>query len=376
MGSGVRRGPRAARRFGHHVIDILYMIIAAVVAFGVLVFLHELGHFLVAKKAGVGVVTFSIGFGPKVLIRRYGETEYCVSAFPLGGYVKMVGEDPREDVSTADRDRSFAHQSLASRVAIVAAGPGANFLLAMIVFLFVFTFFGVPYRTAEIGGVQPDSPAAGAGLQAGDRIVMVAERPIRSWDELSGEVRASQGRAMDLGVVRGDREFTVTLSPKRGETQNILGEPEETWLIGIQSAGTVEVERGNPLTAGWLAVSRTVEISLLTVEVLVKMVVGRVDSANLGGPLMIAQMAGEQAQRGLADYLFLVALLSINLGVLNLLPIPMLDGGHLLFFVIEAVRGSPLEARQRERAHQMGLLVLLFVMIYAFYNDLARIFGS
>jgi len=358
------------------VIDILYMIIAAVVAFGVLVFLHELGHFLVAKKAGVGVVTFSIGFGPKVLIRRYGETEYCVSAFPLGGYVKMVGEDPREDVSTADRDRSFAHQSLASRVAIVAAGPGANFLLAMIVFLFVFTFFGVPYRTAEIGGVQPDSPAAGAGLQAGDRIVMVAERPIRSWDELSGEVRASQGRAMDLGVVRGDREFTVTLSPKKGETQNILGEPEETWLIGIQSAGTVEVERGNPLTAGWLAVSRTVEISLLTVEVLVKMVVGRVDSANLGGPLMIAQMAGEQAQRGLADYLFLVALLSINLGVLNLLPIPMLDGGHLLFFVIEAVRGSPLEARQRERAHQMGLLVLLFVMIYAFYNDLARIFGS
>ena len=161
MGSGVRRGPRAARRFGHHVIDILYMIVAAVVAFGVLVFLHELGHFLVAKKAGVGVVTFSIGFGPKVLIRRYGETEYCVSAFPLGGYVKMVGEDPREEVSSTDRDRSFAHRSLASRTAIVAAGPGANFLLAMIVFLFVFTFFGVPYRTAEIGGVQPDSPAAG-----------------------------------------------------------------------------------------------------------------------------------------------------------------------------------------------------------------------
>jgi regulator of sigma E protease len=205
---------------------------------------------------------------------------------------------------------------------------------------------------------------------------MVAERPIRSWDELSGEVRASQGRPMDLGVVRGDRELTVTLSPERGQTQNLLGEPEETWLIGIQSAGTVEVKKGNPLTAGWLAVTRTVEISLLTVEVLVKMVVGRVDSANLGGPLMIAQLAGQQAQRGLADYLFLVALLSINLGVLNLLPIPMLDGGHLLFFVIEAVRGRPLEARQRERAQQMGLMMLLFVMVYAFYNDLARIFGS
>jgi regulator of sigma E protease len=279
-------------------------------------------------------------------------------------------------VSPAERDRSFAHRSLATRAAIVAAGPGANFLLAMVVFLFVFTLFGVPYRTAEIGGVQPGSPAAGAGLQAGDRVVMVAERPIRSWDELSGEVRASQGRPMDLGVVRGDRELTVTLSPERGQTQNLLGEPEETWLIGIQSAGTVEVKKGNPLTAGWLAVTRTVEISLLTVEVLVKMVVGRVDSANLGGPLMIAQLAGQQAQRGLADYLFLVALLSINLGVLNLLPIPMLDGGHLLFFVIEAVRGRPLEARQRERAQQMGLMMLLFVMVYAFYNDLARIFGS
>ncbi len=358
------------------MIDVAYMIIAAIVAFGVLVFLHELGHFLVAKKAGVGVVTFSIGFGPKVLIRRYGETEYCVSAFPLGGYVKMVGEDPGEEVGSEDRDRSFAHRSLASRSAIVAAGPGANFLLAMVVFLCVFTFFGVPYRTAEIGGVQPGSPAAGAGLEAGDRVVMVAERPIRSWDQLSGEVRASRGRPMHLGVVRGEREFTVTLSPAKGQTRNFLGESEETWLIGIQSAGTVEVERENPLTAGWLAVSRTVEISALTLEVLVKMVVGRVDSANLGGPLMIAQLAGQQARRGIADYLFLVAILSINLGVLNLLPIPMLDGGHLLFFAIEAVRGRPLEARQRERAQQVGLVLLLFVMAYAFYNDLARIFGS
>lgn len=352
------------------------MIVAAVVAFGVLVFLHELGHFLVAKKAGVGVLTFSIGFGPKILVRKYGETEYCVSAFPLGGYVKMVGEDPRDEVDSMDRDRSFANKGLARRTAIVAAGPGANFLLAALVFLFVFMVFGVPYRTAEIGAVQPDSPAAAAGLQAGDRVVLVGERPIVSWDELSGSVRASEGRPLDLGMVRGEREFVVTLSPRRGQTQNLLGEPVETWLIGVQNAGSVEVSRKNPLTAAWLAVVRTVEVSLLTVEVLVKMVVGRVDSANLGGPLMIAQMAGQQAQRGVPDYLFLVALLSVNLGVLNLLPIPMLDGGHLLFFLIEATRGRPLDTRQRERAQQMGLVLLLFVMVYAFYNDLARIFGS
>ena len=358
------------------MIDVVYMVAAAVVAFGVLVFLHELGHFLVAKKAGVGVLTFSIGFGPKVLVRRYGETEYCVSAFPLGGYVKMMGEDPQDEVGSTDLERSFAHRSLASRTAIVAAGPGANFLLAMAVFLFVFMVFGVPYRTAEIGGVKAGSPAAGAGLQTGDRVVMVGDRPIRSWDQLSAEVRASRGGPMDLGVARGEREFSVTLSPTRGQTQNLLGEVEETWLIGIQSAGAVEVERRNPLAAAWLSVSRTVELSLLTLEVLVKMVVGRVDSSNLGGPVMIVQLAGEQAQRGLANYLFLLALLSINLGVLNLLPIPMLDGGHLLFFLIEAVRGKPLEARQRERAQQMGLVVLLAVMVYAFYNDLARIFSG
>ncbi len=358
------------------MIDVAYMIVAAIVAFGVLVFLHELGHFLVAKKAGVGVLTFSIGFGPKVLIRRYGETEYCVSAFPLGGYVKMVGEDPQEDVGAGDLDRSFAHRSLASRTAIVVAGPGANFLLAMAVFLFVFMVFGVPYRTAEVGGVKAGSPAAGAGLEAGDRVVMVRDRPVRSWDQLSAAVRASQGRPLHLGVARGEREFSVTLSPERGERQTLLGEIEETWLIGVQSAGTVEVERKNPLAAARLAVSRTVEITLLTLEVLVKMVVGRVDSSNLGGPVMIVQMAGEQAQRGVASYLFLLALLSINLGVLNLLPIPMLDGGHLLFFLIEAVRGKPLEAHQRERAQQMGLVLLLFVMGYAFYNDLARIFSG
>lgn len=358
------------------MIDVAYMVVAAVAAFAVLVFLHELGHFLVAKKAGVGVVTFSIGFGPKVLARRYGETEYCVSAFPLGGYVKMVGEDPREDVESADRDRSFAHRSLAHRTAIVLAGPGANFVLAAVVFLCVFLFFGVPYRTAEIGGVQPGSPAAAAGLQPGDRVVTAADRLVRSWDELSREIRASRGQPLELGVVRDGREFVVTLSAARGRTRNLLGESEEAWLIGVQSAGNVEVERGNPLTASWLAVSRTVDLSLLTLEVLVKMVVGRVDSANLGGPLMIAQLAGEQAQRGLADYLFLVALLSINLGVLNLLPIPMLDGGHLLFFLVEAVRGKPLDVKQRERAQQVGLAVLVFVMVYAFYNDLARIFGG
>ena len=375
MGPRVRRGTRPGQRSGA-VIDVVYMVVAAVIAFGVLVFLHELGHFLVAKKAGVGVLTFSIGFGPKVLIRRHGETEYCVSAFPLGGYVKMVGEDPQEDVGAEDLDRSFAHRSLGSRTAIVAAGPGANFLLAMAGFLFVFMVFGVPYRTAEIAGVKEGSPAAGAGLQAGDRVVLVGDRPIRSWDQLAAEVRASQGRPIHLGVARDGREFAVTLSPARGQTQNLLGEAEETWLIGVQSAGTVEVERKNPLAAAWLSVSRTVELSLLTLEVLVKMVVGRVDSSNLGGPVMIVQLAGEQAQRGLANYLFLVALLSINLGILNLLPIPMLDGGHLLFFLIEALRGKPLEMRQRERAQQMGLVLLLFVMVYAFYNDLARIFGS
>lgn len=354
------------------MLNVLYAAVSALIGLGILIVIHELGHFLVAKKSGVGVLTFSIGFGPKLFKRKIGETEYAVSAFPLGGYVKMVGEDPEDEVSAVDIHKSFSHQPLAKRAAIVAAGPVSNLLLAVVVFLWTFVMYGVPVSTTQVGGVTQNSPAAAAGLQKGDRIVGVGDQPIEKWDDLSRRIRESQGKPLHLRVMRDNREIEITVSPALSETRNVFGEKKEMWFIGIASEPAIE--RGNPLLAVGQAFYKTGEYSVVTLVALFKMVTGDLSPKNLGGPLLIAQMAGQQAREGLASFFFFVAMLSINLGVLNLLPIPVLDGGHLFFFLLEWLLGRPVEVKQRERAQQVGIFILIGVMIYAFYNDIARFF--
>jgi regulator of sigma E protease len=354
------------------MLNVLYAVVSALIGLGILIVIHELGHFLVAKKSGVGVITFSIGFGPKLFKKKIGETEYAVSAFPLGGYVKMVGEDPQDEVSAVDIHKSFAHQPLAKRAAIVAAGPISNLLLAVVIFLWTFVTYGVPVSTTQIGGITQNSPAAAAGLQKGDRIVGVGDQPIEKWEDLSRRIRESQGKPLHLRVMRDNREIEITVSPARSETRNVFGEKQEVWFIGIASEPAIE--RGNPLLAVGQAFYKTGEYSVVTLLALFKMVTGDLSPKNLGGPLLIAQMAGQQAREGLASFFFFVAMLSINLGVLNLLPIPVLDGGHLFFFLLEWLLGRPVEVKQRERAQQVGIFILIGVMIYAFYNDIARFF--
>jgi regulator of sigma E protease len=354
------------------MLNVLYAVVSALIGLGILIVIHELGHFLVAKKSGVGVLTFSIGFGPKLFKKKIGETEYAVSAFPLGGYVKMVGEDPQDEVSAVDIHKSFAHQPLAKRAAIVAAGPISNLLLAVVIFLWTFVTYGVPVSTTQIGGITQNSPAAAAGLQKGDRIVGVGDQPIEKWEDLSRRIRESQGKPLHLRVMRDNREIEITVSPARSETRNVFGEKQEVWFIGIASEPAIE--RGNPLLAVGQAFYKTGEYSVVTLLALFKMVTGDLSPKNLGGPLLIAQMAGQQAREGLASFFFFVAMLSINLGVLNLLPIPVLDGGHLFFFLLEWLLGRPVEIKQRERAQQVGIFILIGVMIYAFYNDIARFF--
>ncbi len=351
---------------------IIYSVVSALVGLGVLIVVHEFGHFLLAKKTGVGVLTFSIGFGPKLLKKKIGETEYALSAFPLGGYVKMIGEDPEEEVQEADIERSFSHQGIAKRLAIVAAGPLFNLLLAAAVFTVIFLFYGVPILTTRVGGIEPNSPAANAGIQKGDRVLAVNSRAIGKWEELSSEIRQSQGKALNLKLRRNDQEVTLTVQPAMREGKNVFGERTENWVIGI--ASEVSVEKSDPLLAVGMAFSKTAEYSVLTLQALFKMVKGEVSPKNLGGPLMIAQMAGQQAQEGLGSFLFFVALLSVNLGVLNLLPIPVLDGGHIFFFLIESILGRPVELKHRERAQQVGIFVLILIMVYAFYNDISRFF--
>ncbi|HEV8341660.1 MAG TPA: RIP metalloprotease RseP [Candidatus Binatia bacterium] len=354
------------------MLTVAYAIVSALIGLGVLIIIHELGHFLVAKKLGVGVLTFSVGFGPKLLKRKIGETEYALSAFPLGGYVKMIGEDPEEEVSQADIERSFSHQGVGKRAAIVAAGPLFNLLLAVVLFGAIFMFYGVPLLTTRIAGVEPGSPAAKAGIQKGDRVVAVDGDAIREWEELSARIKQSQGKPLQLTVQRADQEITVTVQPTMREGKNIFGETIDTWVIGI--ASEVSMEKSNPLLAIGNGFYKTGEYSVLTLLGLVKMIRGDVSPKNLGGPLLIAQMAGQQAQEGLASFLFFVAILSVNLGVLNLLPIPVLDGGHLLFFLIESLLGRPVEVKHRERAQQIGIFVLILIMVYAFYNDISRLF--
>jgi len=352
--------------------NLIYAVGAALVGLGVLIVIHEFGHFLFAKLSGVGVLTFSVGFGPKLWKKKIGETEYALSAFPLGGYVKMVGEDPSEDVSPAEIERSFAHKSLLKRILIVAAGPGFNLLLAVFLLMIVFLFYGVPVLLSQVGGVEPGSPAERAGIQKGDVILSLNGRPVREWEELSKGIKQSDGKPLTVQVRRQSKDLTLTIQPTKREGRNIFGEKRDEWIIGISSR--VSVEKGKPGLAIVKAFQQTYDYAKLTLMALAKMVTGEVSPRNLGGPILIAQMAGQQAQEGLGSFLPFVAILSINLGVLNLLPIPILDGGHLLFFVVEAMIGHPVAVRHREMAQQVGLFLLMLLMIYAFYNDIARLF--
>jgi len=439
------------------------------VVLGILVAFHELGHFLAARWVGVKVLKFSIGFGPKLFGRQAGETEYLLSAIPLGGYVKLFGEDEQEATTAEERRRSFAHQSLWGKMLIVAAGPGFNFILAYLIFagwlstgapLFVPTFHDL---SADIEALVPTSPAATAGMEIGDRVVKVNGNAIATKSELLDAVAKSNGQPLKLEINRDGRlqSLMVTPIPVPGEAgqdeepmytigveetaplvtsvmhglpastagfkpgdrvASIEGQPIYTWAqmttqvkghpeqplrvevlrngqrvpltvtpasetvtvngqtleigkIGISGPGRSLMRSDNTLEALYHGVEATWGWTELTVTGLYKMIVGDISSKNIGGPLTIANISGEAASQGTSSVVFLIAILSINLGVLNLLPIPILDGGHLLFFMIEGVLRKPLGERQREVAQQVGLVLLVGVMIFAFWNDLERIFA-
>lgn len=350
----------------------IYSIVAAVVGLGVLIVFHEFGHFLLAKLSGVGVLTFSVGFGPKLWVIKKGETEYALSAFPLGGYVKMVGEDPDEEVPQSQIEKSFAHKSLLKRIAIVVAGPGFNLLLAVLLLMVVYTFYGVPVMSTQVSGVEKGSPAEKAGIVKGDHIVAIDGSEVTEWEDLSKRIKASGGKALGFQIRRGTETINVTVQPSKKENRNIFGELKDDWMIGIGSQ--VSIEKGKPGLAVVRAVYQTYDYAKLTLVAFYKMIVGDVSPRNIGGPILIAQLAGQQAQEGLGSFLAFLAVLSINLGVLNLLPVPVLDGGHLLFFLVEAVIRKPVSLRYREMAQQVGICLLGLLMIYAFYNDILRFF--
>ncbi len=351
-------------------------IIATVIVLGVLIFAHELGHFLAAKKAKVGVITFSLGFGPKIFGRKIGETQYQISAIPLGGYVKMVGEEPGETIPPEMIAKSFSAQPVGKRLAIVFAGPLFNFLFAVVAFAVVF-MAGMPTLLPEIGEVKPDFPAYQAGLQKGDRVLEVNGAPVKRWDDLAKAIHdGTKDRPLVFKVEREGKTFDVSVTPEMSTQKNLFGEDVQVGLIGISPSGNTFVERFDPFTAVYRSVIQSWRVTELTVISVVKIIEGKISAKTIGGPLLIAQLAGQQAKAGVLSLIIFMAVISINLVILNILPIPVLDGWHIFLFLIEGVIKRPVSLKIRERAQQVGVFIIIFIMLLVFYNDLSRIFGA
>lgn len=347
-------------------------IISFIIVLGILVFVHELGHFLLAKKLGVGVLTFSLGFGPKILWKKIGETQYQIAAVPLGGFVKLIGENPDEEIKEELRARSFSNQPIWKRSLIIAAGPFFNFFLAIVLFSAI-NLFGIPYSPPKVGEVNPGLPAEAAGLKKGDLILSIDGQDIKKWDDLSRIIRSSQGKELALRVKRNDETLEIKVTPKSSSVKNLFGEEVPTFVIGITHSGEVLIEKVNPLVALGNGFIQTYQGIRLTVVGIIKLIQRVIPAKTIGGPILIAQMAGEQARRGFLSLVLFVAILSINLGVINLLPIPILDGGHFIFLGLEAILRRPISIRKMEIAQQIGLALIILLMLFAFYNDLIRI---
>ncbi|MBC2714297.1 MAG: RIP metalloprotease RseP [Desulfobacteraceae bacterium] len=349
-------------------------VIGFVVVLGVLIFFHELGHFIVAKAFGVGVEKFSLGFGPKILAKTVGRTEYRLSAIPLGGYVKMVGEQPDEELDPADIPFSFTHKPVFQRILIVASGPVFNFLLAIIIFFGIFWFAGLMMLQPVIGEVKAGFPAESAGIISGDKILAINDTPIDNWSEMAEMIMDSNGSPLDFTMLRDSQHINLSVTPADDVVENIFGEEQHRYIIGVSSTGDVITRRLGPVEAFAESLNRTYLICKLTILSVVKIFQGAIPAKTIGGPILIAQMAGEQVEQGAFNLLAFIALISVNLGILNLLPIPVLDGGHILFFSIEAVIRRPVSIKTREIAQQVGIFLLMMLMVFVFYNDIMRFF--
>ena len=442
------------------VLDYGFQTLAFLVGLAALIFVHELGHFLAARRYGVIVEKFSIGFGKKIFGTTSGGTEFIVAAIPLGGYVKMKGEELDEETS---EEGSFSAAPPQHRLLIAFAGPFFNILFALAIYIFIY-MMGVETLSPVVGTVKENSPALEAGLQTGDQIISINNKPIRFWDELQKTVYHSPGEELNFQVERlPGKIISLKITPITEEIKNLFGEIEQVGLIGItplantityikgesaaERAGLQLDDRiiavGNTSIFGWSdlrpaavdkpgkplifkierhgtkmlvpltptpkkvkdrggdeleigeigigmggrmvleqydlfgsivrAMKETWRMTSLIATSVQKMIFGSIPADQIGGPILIFQIYGEQAEQGFNEFIRLTALLSINLGLINLLPIPILDGGHILFFLIELVKGRPVSEKNRERAQQAGLLMLISLMVFAFYNDILRV---
>ena len=353
------------------------------VALTILVFFHELGHFWVARLAKVRVEVFSVGFGAELFgWNDKAGTRWKIGVIPLGGYVKMFGQsdlpgDEDEDqppLTDKEKALSFQHKTLAQRTAIVAAGPIANFLLSVVLIAGLMATFGAARPYAGVGEIMPGSTAAEAGFEAGDRIVSIDGEAVEWFSDLVRIVSVQPEMLLKIKVRRGDDEFVLTATPKRHQQPGAEGKTVEIGLLGVRyDPQQMHYERQNPLMAVWLGIQQTASLTEKTLSFLGQVISGRQGAEGIGGPLRIVQYAGITFQSGIENFILFLAVLSINLGLINLFPIPILDGGHLLFFAVEAIRGRPLGPQAQEYGFRFGLILVLILMVFVTWNDLVQL---
>lgn len=355
----------------------------------IVVFFHELGHFWVARRAGVRVVAFSIGFGPEIagFNDRHG-TRWKLSAIPLGGYVKFLGDENAASapdrgaishMSETERRESFFHKSVGARAAIVAAGPIANFILAIVIFAGLFMTVGRQVTTPQVDAVQAGSAAERAGFQPSDLILTINGAKIDSFGDMQRVVSANAGEPLAIEVDRAGQRLTLQATPDLREVTDTFGNVHRIGVLGISrdtGGGQVRTERFGPVQAVTQATAEVWFIVDRTFSYLGGVVTGRERADQLGGPIRIAQVSGQVATFGIAALLQLAAVLSVSIGLLNLFPVPLLDGGHLLFYGIEALRGRPLSERAQEVGFRIGLALVLMLMLFATWNDILNISKS
>ncbi|HMA48253.1 MAG TPA: RIP metalloprotease RseP [Magnetospirillaceae bacterium] len=345
----------------------------------VVVFVHELGHYLVARWCGVKIETFSIGFGPE-LFGWYDKagTRWRISALPLGGYVKMFGDadpastpDSNREFTAAEKAVAFQYKTVWQRIAVVFAGPAMNFIFGIVALAILLAVYGEPRNAPVIDQVQENSAAAEVGLQKGDRVVEAAGQQVKSWQDLQKIIQMSVGEPIPLVVTRDDQRVELLAHPQIKEVTDLFGNVHKTPLLGIlPDTAATELVRFNPATALWESVTQTWDMVGSTLKGIGQMILGERDSSEVGGPLRIAKGAGAAAKIGLGGVAYYIILLSINLGLFNLFPVPLLDGGHLLFYGIEALRGRPLGQRAQEYGFRLGLFLVFALMLFTTRNDL------
>jgi len=368
-----------------NVQSLLSYVVPFLFVLTVIVFFHELGHFAVARWCGVSVETFSIGFGPEVwgFDDKKG-TRWKLSWIPLGGYVKFSGDDNEasipdreklEAMTPEEREGNFHAKKLWQRAAVVAAGPIANFILAIVIFAFIYAVVGRQIIAPRVDDIQANSAAAEAGFKVDDVIVAIGSKKIESFSDMQRIISTSADKKLEITIDRAGSLMTLEAIPRRKEITDRFGNVYRIGLLGISrnaAKDEVRFERADPLTALRMGTEETWFMIVRTMEYLGDIIVGREEADQLGGPLRIAQVSGQVATIGFIALLNLAALLSVNIGLINLFPVPMLDGGHLMYYAIEALRGKPLSERVQDFGFKIGLALVLMLMVFATWNDLVN----